>query len=48
VIREVSKSIGEDVTRQLMEQLLGENDDGTDAQSGPGQLPPDEPPRILR
>lgn len=48
VIREVSKSIGEDVTRQLKEQLLGEYDDGTDAQSGPGQLPPDEPPRILR
>ncbi len=48
VIREVSKSIGEDVTRQLKEQLLGEYDDGTDARAEPGQLPPDEPARILR
>lgn len=48
VIREVSKSIGEDVTRQLKEQLLGEYDDGTDVKPEPRQLPPDEPARILR
>ena len=48
VVREVSKSIGEDVTRQLKEQLLGEHDDGSDIQSEPGHLPPDEPARTLR
>lgn len=48
VIREVSKAIGEDVTRQLKEQLLGEYGNGSDVQPEPSQLPPDEPARILR
>lgn len=48
VIREASKSIGEDVTRQLKEQLLGADASASDAPPEPGQLPPDEPARILR
>ncbi|MCD5992175.1 penicillin-binding protein activator LpoB [Pseudomonas sp. CDFA 602] len=47
VIRDVSKSIGEDVARQLREQLRGEVE-----YTGQGQiqnnLPRDEAPRILR
>lgn len=47
VIRDVSKAIGEDVTRQLREQLLGVS--GEPAQYPTrSNLPPDEPARILR
>ncbi|MES2817478.1 MAG: penicillin-binding protein activator LpoB [Pseudomonadota bacterium] len=51
VIRDVSKALGEDVTRQLREQLLGLDDSrGLQMQPYPaeGNRPPDEPPRILR
>lgn len=48
VIREVSKALGEDVTRQLKEQLLGEYGDSAGAAPAPGQLPPDTAPVILR
>jgi uncharacterized protein YidB (DUF937 family) len=48
VVREVSKALGEDVARQLAEQL------GGGYQEAPGQpalrnnLPRDEAPKILR
>ncbi|WP_460164520.1 penicillin-binding protein activator LpoB [Pseudomonas sp. S2_F03] len=48
VVREVSRSLGEDVARQLSEQL----GDGSDQSSGPAEprndLPPDTAPVILR
>lgn len=47
VIREVAKALGEDVTRQLKEQLLGEYRDDS-GYPAPNRLPPDEPARILR
>ncbi|AOE88070.1 penicillin-binding protein activator LpoB [Pseudomonas sp. TCU-HL1] len=48
VVRDVSKSIGEDVARQLQEQLLG-GDVGSASPYPPGNnLPPDEQATILR
>lgn len=47
VVRDVSKSIGLDVTRQLREQLRGEVDWG-DEPVPQNSLPRDEAPRILR
>ncbi|KOP51658.1 hypothetical protein OX90_26565 [Pseudomonas coronafaciens pv. porri] len=47
VVREVSRSIGEDVTRQLREQLRGEIG-FTERREPPNSLPRDEAPRILR
>ncbi|MDB6051350.1 MAG: Uncharacterized protein JWR17_4096, partial [Pseudomonas sp.] len=47
VVRDVSKSIGEDVARQLKEQLIGF--DGSNQSPVPrSSLPRDEAPRILR
>ncbi|MBC3956266.1 MULTISPECIES: hypothetical protein [Pseudomonas] len=47
VIRDVSKSIGEDVARQLREQLRGEVE-YTEQRQPQNSLPRDEAPRILR
>jgi hypothetical protein len=47
VVRDVSKSIGEDVARQLREQLRGEVEyTGQPVQQN--NLPRDEAPKILR
>ena len=48
VIRDVSKSIGEDVTRQLKEQLLGTDSSGNGSYPMQTQLPADQPAQILR
>ncbi|MEE4956387.1 penicillin-binding protein activator LpoB [Pseudomonas alliivorans] len=47
VVRDVSKSIGEDVARQLREQLRGEVE-YTGQHSPQNSLPRDEAPKILR
>ncbi len=47
VVREVSRALGEDVTRQLREQLLGVGEGYGGASAG-NHLPPDEAPVILR
>jgi hypothetical protein len=47
VVREVSRALGEDVTRQLREQLLGVGEGYGGAPAG-NHLPPDEAPVILR
>ncbi|MGQ7816704.1 penicillin-binding protein activator LpoB [Metapseudomonas furukawaii] len=48
VVRDVSRSIGEDVTRQLQEQLLGDGMDNAPRYPTSNRLPPDEPAKILR
>lgn len=48
VVREVSKALGEDVARQLAEQLGGEVPGQPVRQGGHSDLPPDEPARVLR
>lgn len=47
VVREVSKELGEDVARQLAEQLLGTRYEPA-GQAPRNPLPPDEAPTILR
>lgn len=47
VVREVSKELGMDVARQLAEQLGG-NVQGLERTQPRGNMPPDEPARILR
>lgn len=47
VIREVSRAIGEDVARQLQEQLLGVSPHGNGSVPAHTPLPPDEPAQIL-
>jgi hypothetical protein len=48
VVREVSKSIGEDVARQLREQLRGEVEYSQGEPAPRNNLPRDEAPKILR
>ncbi|MET1079318.1 MAG: penicillin-binding protein activator LpoB [Pseudomonas sp.] len=50
VIRDVSKALGLDVSRQLQEQLLGIDSQRLDDGGSPARsnLPPDEPAKILR
>lgn len=48
VVRDVSRSIGEDVARQLRLQLRGEVPYDQPQPLQRNNLPPDEPPRILR
>jgi hypothetical protein len=48
VVRDVSKSIGMDVTRQLREQLRGEIEYSEQAPIPRNNLPRDEAPKILR
>lgn len=48
VVREVSRALGQDVAQQLQEQLLGVSAEYSGSGIPHGQLPPDEPPRILR
>lgn len=48
VIRDVSKAIGEDVARQLQEQLLGVSPLGNGGVPAHTPLPPDEQAQILR
>lgn len=48
VVREVSKSIGVDVARQLREQLRGEVEYSQEQPVGRNNLPRDEAPKILR
>lgn len=47
VVREVSKALGEDVARQLREQLLGTSSSHGGMPAG-SHLPPDEAPVVLR
>lgn len=48
VVREVSKSIGMDVARQLREQLRGEMEYSQEQSTPRNSLPRDEAPKILR
>lgn len=48
VIRDVSKTLGEDVARQLKEQLLGTSDPGNSTYPAQTHLPADQPAQILR
>lgn len=48
VVREVSKSIGMDVARQLREQLRGEVEHSQEQSEPRNNLPRDEAPKILR
>ncbi|NUU33729.1 penicillin-binding protein activator LpoB [Pseudomonas sp. C2B4] len=48
VVREVSRSLGEDVARQLSEQLGGGSDESSGQPAQHNDLPPDTAPVILR
>lgn len=48
VVREVSRELGMDVARQMVEQLSGTPNDREERTSRQNDLPPDEPAQILR